>query len=96
MSAKVKATAQLVYSIKVFSRLCRQPFCFFLSFFLKVTITHLRGARDLMAATVAGHSLTQSRAEGGRGGSIGRASASRSNGLRDQRFESRPEHNKHL
>ena len=30
---------------------------------------------------------------GGRGGSIGRASASISNGFHDQRFESRPEHN---
>ena len=29
---------------------------------------------------------------GGRGGSIGRASASRSNGFHDDRFESRPEH----
>ena len=33
---------------------------------------------------------------GGRGGSIGRASASRSNGLHDQRFESRPEHKTNL
>ena len=33
---------------------------------------------------------------GGRGGSIGRVSASRSNGLYDQRFESRPEHKKNL
>ena len=33
---------------------------------------------------------------GGRGGSIGRASASRSNGFRDQRFESCPEHKKNL
>ena len=33
---------------------------------------------------------------GGRGGSIGRASASRSNGFHDQRFESRPEHKKNL
>ena len=32
----------------------------------------------------------------GRGGSIGRASASRSNGFHDQRFESRPEHKKNL
>ena len=31
-----------------------------------------------------------------RGGSIGRASASRSNGFHDQRFESRPEHKKKL
>ena len=31
---------------------------------------------------------------GGRGGSIGRASASRSNGLHDQWFKSRPEHKK--
>ena len=33
---------------------------------------------------------------GGRGGSIGRASASRSNGPHDQRLESRPEHKKNL
>ena len=33
---------------------------------------------------------------GGHGGSIGRASASRSNGFHDQRFESRPEHKKNL
>ena len=33
---------------------------------------------------------------GGRGGSIGRASASRSNGLHDQRFESRPGHKQNL
>ena len=33
---------------------------------------------------------------GGRGGSIARASASRSNGFHDHRFESRPEHKKHL
>ena len=33
---------------------------------------------------------------GGRGGSVGRASASRSNGIHGQRFESRPEHKKNL
>ena len=33
---------------------------------------------------------------GGRGGSIGRASASRSNGFHDQRFESCPKHKKNL
>ena len=33
---------------------------------------------------------------GTRGGSTGRASASRSNGFHDQRFESRPEHKKNL
>ena len=32
----------------------------------------------------------------GRAGSIGRALASRSNGLLDQRFESRPEHKKNV
>ena len=33
---------------------------------------------------------------GGRGGSNGRASSSKSNGFHDQRFESRSEHKKHL
>ena len=33
---------------------------------------------------------------GGRGGSIGRALASKSNGFHDQRFESRLEHKKKL
>ena len=33
---------------------------------------------------------------GGHGGLIGRASASRSNGFHDQRFDYCPEHKKHL
>ena len=42
------------------------------------------------------HCVVPDMISGGRGGSIGRASASRSNGFHDQRFESRPEHKKKL